>query len=153
MLKEAIAVPLRINVYFDLMEQLRKLGDDRDPGEIVGVAVRHWLAANGCSRQRGYQWKELFLPDGAELRLRFQGVDYFATVEGDRLMYAGENVSPRQFALMVTGTNRNAWRDIWIRRAVNEYWVQACRWRSRYSATWPSRFIDRRRLVRRSGDL
>ena len=37
---------------------------------------------------KGYQWKDLFLPDGTDLRMRYKGVDYYAKVEGDKLTYA-----------------------------------------------------------------
>lgn len=36
---------------------------------------------------KGYQWKDLFLPDGTDLRMRYKGVDYYAKVEGDKLTY------------------------------------------------------------------
>ena len=153
MQKEAIAVYLKAGTYVDLAMQLRRLGDHREPEEIIAVAVRYWLAATGHSRQRGYQWKELFLPEGSELRLRYRGVDYFAAVEGDQLLYQGDSVSPRLWTQMVTGTVRNPWRDVWVRRSVNEAWTHAGVWRSRHSVQSARYFIDRRRNVRRSSDL
>jgi hypothetical protein len=36
------------------------------------------------------------------------------------LMYEGERVSPNQFATKVTGTSRDAWRDLWIKRPTDD---------------------------------
>lgn len=47
----------------------------------------------------------------------YRGAYYYAKVEGDRLMYNYEPISPREWTLLVTGTVRKAWGDIWIRRA------------------------------------
>lgn len=75
-----------------------------------------------------------------------------AKIVGDKLNYAAESVSPRDWGLMVTGTVRNAWRDIWIRRGVNEGWTRAAPWRtaSAYAQDIPG--ADRRRRARRATD-
>jgi hypothetical protein len=41
--------------------------------------------------------------------MRYRRVWYYAAVEGDQLVYAGEPVSPREWALLVSGTVRNPW--------------------------------------------
>jgi hypothetical protein len=56
----------------------------RTPDQIVGLAIKSWLATNcGVRSGRGYQWKQLFLPDGTDLRMRYRGAYYYAKVEGD----------------------------------------------------------------------
>jgi hypothetical protein len=84
--------------------------------------------------------------------MRYRGTWYYATVERDQLMYAGEPVSPRGWGLMVTGGVRNAWRDIWIRRSANECWTRAAAWRSTHAGPRPWNSVDRRRHTRRSTD-
>jgi hypothetical protein len=64
---------------------------------------------------RGYQWKELFLPDGTDVRMRCDGDVHHARVKGDSIVYQSHRVSPRQFTLVVAGDGRNAWRDLSLR--------------------------------------
>jgi hypothetical protein len=123
---EALSVVVPTELYVELLFQLRKYGDTRQPEEVLPLAIKAWLASylgNPCGR--GYQWKELFLPDGTELRTRYRGVYYYAKVEGDQLRYGGISVSPRSWVAHLTGSVRNAWRDVWIRQGVNSWWVQA----------------------------
>jgi hypothetical protein len=100
----------------------------------------------------GYQWKELFLPDGTELRIRYRRAYNYARVDGDQLKYAGEAVSPRDWALMLTGSVRNPWRDIWIRCGVNDAWTRALAWRGAAPYSPTLAHPDRRRRTRRITD-
>jgi hypothetical protein len=171
MTNETIGVGVPTKVYLDLAYHLRKHGDMRSPDDIVALALRNWMAGgakrpgrpggsgdipagggSGASAGRGYQWKELFLPEGTQLRMRYHGIWYYASVVHDRLIYAGESVSPRDWGLMVTGGVRNAWRDVWLRRTASECWTRASAWRAS-SIEYP--FMpgsDRRRQARRSTD-
>lgn len=159
MTNETIPVQVPTKVYLDLAYQLRRSCDLRTPDEVIGLAIPSWLSTrtvNGSGTTTpgrcGYQWKELFLPDGTELRMRYRGTWYYASVEGDQLMYAGEPVSPRDWGLMVTGTVRNAWRDTWVRRSANESWKRASMWRSNGAQHPRHPDLDRRRRSRRSTD-
>lgn len=152
-MNEAFAVHLLPSTYMDLAYQLRKSGDLRSLNEIAALAIRGWLAARkGAPGGRGYQWKELFLPEGTELRLRYRGLCYYASIEGDNLVYEGQAFSPRDWAMTITGTVRNPWRDIWLRRGTGECWTHAAIWRGayRYRPGLPS--TDRRRRARRCTD-
>jgi hypothetical protein len=71
--------------------------------------------ANANSSPDGYQWKELFLPDGTELRMCSNNAVHRARVTGAAIFYQGRQVSPRQFTLAVAGDGRNAWRDLSLR--------------------------------------
>lgn len=123
--KKAFAAP-EIPLYMELAVHLRLRGDHRTPEEVLVLAVRNWLDAQKPSaRPRGYQWKELFLPDGTELRIRYMGMYYYASVEGDRILQGGVPVSPHEWVRSVTSTVRNAWRDIWLRRYPGECWTRA----------------------------
>jgi hypothetical protein len=146
---ETIAVHLPSALYLELAFQLRKRGDTRQPDDLIAVALKAWLGQRGGTASAGYQWKELFLPDGTELRMRYRGVSYHAIIEGDQLKYAGESVSPRGWILMITGTVRNPWRDIWIRRGVDDGWSRAAMWRARSDDRPSAARTERRRHERR----
>lgn len=152
MTNETISVQVPLGAYLELAFQLRHSDDTRQPDEVVAFALKAWLSSWQGDSHGGYQWKTLFLPDGAELRMRFHGVDYYAKVENDKLRYAGETASPRSWALMVTGTVRNPWRDIWKRRSINECWTRASMWRSASSYSPALLNSDRRRHARRMSD-
>jgi hypothetical protein len=152
MTNEAVSVRVPLGVYLEVAYQLRNSGDLRQPDDIVASAVKAWLGNRQGKSNGGYQWKELFLPDGTELRMRYRGVYYYAKIDGDQLKYAGETVSPRAWASMVTGTVRNPWRDIWIRRAINECWTRASMWRTGSSYSPLLLNAERRRHARRMSD-
>jgi hypothetical protein len=75
--------------------------------------------------RRGYSWKDVFLPEGTQLRMRYKGKVYTAAVSGDDIAYDGRQVSPSEFANSVAGTARNAWRDIEVLLPGSQAWVLA----------------------------
>lgn len=153
MKKETFAQRVLGRVYIDLAYELRRTGDMRQPEEIVALAVKSWIAERlGRPGGKGYQWKDLFLPDGTDLRMRYKGVDYYAKVEGDKLTYAGAATTPNEWCRLIAGTPRNPWRDLWIRRSVNEYWSHAGTWRKENARVPVLPFEERRRLHRRQRD-
>lgn len=150
-MNKAISVDVPVHLYSTLAFALLRSNDTRQPAEVIAIAIRNFLSTQlSKPNTRGYQWKTLFLPEGTDLRMRYLGQWYHAKIEGDDLMYAGESVSPREWTLLVTGSIRNAWRDIWIRRNVSEGWTRALMWREQYCKKIPG--IDRRSLARRLGD-
>ncbi|MEJ7808453.1 MAG: hypothetical protein WKG03_21340 [Telluria sp.] len=151
MRNEAIPVGVPTSLYAELCCALRRSNDTRHPDELIALAIRTFLANQFSKPQaRGYQWKNLFLPEGTDLRMRYMGTWYHAKIEGDALMYGGESMSPREWTLYVTGSIRNAWRDIWIRRNVTEGWTRALMWREQYCRKRPGE--ERRSVSRRASD-
>jgi hypothetical protein len=148
---QAIPVEVPGDLYSALSFALIRSNDTRQLPEIIAIAIREFLA-NHLAKPgaRGYQWKALFLPEGTDLRMRYLGEWHYAKIVGDDLMYAAEPVSPREFTLLVTGTIRNAWRDIWIRRNVTEGWTRAEMWREQYARSRHG--VNRRRRSRRADD-
>ena len=72
---------------------------------------------------KGYQWKNVFLPNGTRLRISYMGKDHFAEVRHEQIVYEGDRYTPSQFASKVANnTNRNAWRDIWIKLPNENRW-------------------------------
>lgn len=152
MQNEAISVQVPHGVYLDLAFQLRNTGDTRHPDDVVVLALKAWLSKRQGKPTGGYQWKALFLPDGSELRMRYRGAYHYASIDGDQLKYAGEAVSPRDWTLMVTGSVRNPWRDIWIRRGIDECWTRAATWRTGSAYSPVLAHTDRRCGTRRISD-
>nr|WP_315429439.1 hypothetical protein [uncultured Albidiferax sp.] len=77
------------------------------------------------SSRLGYQWKSLFLPDSTEVRMQYKGDWSYARVEGDKLVYEGESITPGRLANTIAGSSRNAWRDLWIKRPADAEWLLA----------------------------
>jgi hypothetical protein len=101
---------------------LRTRADRRTVSEVAEQALLAWLQQAACNDPeaaqavaRGYQWKSLFLPEGTCVRFDYQRRTYHAEVRGDRIVYQGAAYSPRQLLLYITGTVRNAWRELWLR--------------------------------------
>ena len=54
-----------------------------------------------------------------------RGTYTYASVVGDELVYGGRAVTPSQFAGLVGGPGRSAWRDLWIRLPGIQQWKKA----------------------------
>ena len=75
---------------------------------------------------KGYHWQSVFLPNGSRLRMTYKGGEHFAEVRHQQVMYQDRACSPSEFArLVASNTNRNAWRDIWIKRPSDSEWIFA----------------------------
>lgn len=128
-----LSVPLSTPTFLRLAAFLEISGSERDPVETVEEAVIYWLENAEWKLPdlvpdavRGYSWKiqkttdrpaaSLFLPQGSTLRIKVREGFEYAKVEGDQLIYRGESVSPNQFAAVATGSARDAWRDVWVKR-------------------------------------
>lgn len=75
--------------------------------------------------QAGYQWKQVFLPEGTRLRARFGGRSYFARVEGEEIKHGEQAMSPSRFANLQGSGNRNAWKAIWLCLPGSDEWLLA----------------------------
>lgn len=95
------------------------------PGPAAAAAAAPALATTHCAA-RGYQWKELFLPDGTDMRMHFEGETYHARVIGDAIVHEGRTVSPRQLTIAIAGDGRNAWRDLSVRLPGEPHFRPAC---------------------------
>jgi hypothetical protein len=134
----------------ELYYQMRKREDLRSQEEIMLIALKEWMTREyGQPTDRGYQWKDLFLPHGTRLRIIHRGHCYMAQVEGNLLVTEGKIVTPSAWATTVCGSVRNAWRDISVRRNYREAWTHASDLRAG-AARHP--LINRRQRARRSTD-
>jgi hypothetical protein len=112
MSRKLVSVQISSGLFLELANYLQEFGDERDPAEVVESALASWLrVARGDAPEaevRGYQWKRLFLPEGTELKMSYRGLNAFAKVVGDSVVYQGQPTTPNQFVAEVAGTARNA---------------------------------------------
>ena len=137
--KQAIHLPIVdfLNLEFHLMETRPDVGMDA----FVTGLVRRWLAIdkerlalrkNGPAL-RGFQWKNIFLPDGTRLRTCYFHTNDFAKVIGDHIVSDdGMRLTPSQFANRYA-KGRNAWRFVWLRFPGDDYWSRAIDCRIRFN--------------------
>jgi len=123
-----IGIPVSTGLFLRLYDFLRERGSDRDPVEVISTAIEYWISnadwkasdlmpERATARPLGYHWKPLLLPPATKVRMKYKGKTYYASVIGDAFVYEDESISPSEFANRVAGgTNRNAWRDLWIKR-------------------------------------
>lgn len=111
--------PIAMDTYSKLCAASADTNYEVEIWEIAAEAIRDWLARNkpesfGMPKTSGFQWKEVFLPDGTVLRTIFKGKNYHCIVEGDQLLFQGAAVSPSGFANGVGAKGRNAWTVVWV---------------------------------------
>jgi hypothetical protein len=102
---------------------------------VLSEALRAWLATHSPTTmdrepEAGYQWKELFLPEGTLLRTTFNSHTTHAEVQGDRILCNDQALSPSQFANQLSGGGRNAWKVIWLRFPRSHVWKRAIHFRT-----------------------
>lgn len=134
---------LPATIYAELRSYLRESGSTLSPSEALIKAVQLWIAKGRADAipARGYQWKQLFLPEGTRIRMQVRECWHTASIIGDDLVYKGDAVSPHQMAKQVAGDGRNAWREIWVLMPGQKRWANAGHLRSqlgRQAAAAPS---------------
>lgn len=128
----SLSVPISTKQFLELADFLRSNRDPRDPVDVISLAVDYWIENASWkpellaeSDARGYQWKNLFLPEGTQIRMQYKGTYSYAKVEGDEIIYQGKTISAGGLANSIAGSNRNAWRDLWIKRPGDKEWKLA----------------------------
>ncbi|ESQ09880.1 MAG TPA: hypothetical protein DDY14_08045 [Chromatiaceae bacterium] len=83
-------------------------------------------------RDKGYMWKNLFLPNRTKLRMTYKAAVHEAEIRHQQIVFdeqtefEGKPFSPSSLVSKIAeGTNRNAWRDIYIQRPGDRDWVLA----------------------------
>ncbi|WP_348693812.1 hypothetical protein [Duganella fentianensis] len=119
-----------------LIQHLQRNGQSPDVNAAINTALKFWLDESvklapepSAARQRGYQWKTVFLPEGTLLRSWSYGEHNYAEVIGDQIIHQGRSVSPNQFARSFARSMRNAWIDLSIRRPGEHHYTIASRLR------------------------
>ncbi|NVM78783.1 hypothetical protein FHW83_004613 [Duganella sp. SG902] len=123
---------LPATVFTELCSYLRESGSTLSPSEALIKAVQLWIAKGRADAipAQGYQWKQLFLPEGTRLRMQVRECWHTAAIVGDELIYKGNPTSPHQMARQAAGDGRNAWREIWVLMPGHKQWANADRLRA-----------------------
>jgi hypothetical protein len=131
--------PIPIYLPADLFQELATSTGEGWFGDATAAAlcnaVRSWLDRADAitsakpATQQGYQWQQVFLPDGTELRTTYLGQTAYAQVDGDAIINSGGSLSPSQLANL-HGGSRNAWRVIWLRFPGSPEWRRAAHCRA-----------------------
>lgn len=112
------------------------------PEAFVMKLVQRWLAVEkerlallrSGAATRGFQWKNIFLPDGTRLRTSHRDSVEFAKVAGEHIVAEdGTTLTPSIFANR-HAKGRNAWRFVWLRFPGDDYWIRADQYRSRFES-------------------
>jgi len=137
-----VCVPIHISLYNELV--LRVGDPNRDVSPIIESIIESYLErteADGdwsaayyawkeskqpieeFERQfgdpaKGYYWTPLFLPNGTRLSMPYGGTSHDAEIRHERIFFGETEVAtPSALAsLIASGTSRNAWRDLRIKR-------------------------------------
>jgi len=120
-----------------LIQHLQRAGQPPDVSAAINTALGYWLdeqlkiaSEPPAARQRGYQWKTVFLPEGTALRSWSYGEHNYAEVIGDQIIHQGRSVTPNQFARSFARTTRNAWFDLSVRLPGERFYTIASRLRA-----------------------
>lgn len=115
---------------------LRLAHDDDDPEAEAAIAIaappvaalpKLAVVNDGEEGSRGYQWKQLFLPNGTELRSIFCGRSVYAKVEDEQIISDGLPITPSRFANGRGCGTRSAWKTVWLRFPGTKRWELAAR--------------------------
>jgi hypothetical protein len=115
------------------------------PDAFVMELVQRWLRIeterlalrkNGQAL-RGFQRKNVFLPEGTSLRTSYREISEFARVVGDQIISDdGESLTPSLFANR-HAKGRNAWHFVWLRFPGDDFWTGADNCRARFDRLAP----------------
>lgn len=128
-----ISIPVPTDLFRVLCFYLDSQSSERDPVEVVASAISYWIenADPGESAPvemgvgKGFSWKTVYLPNQTMARMRYRGEVHIATILDGKFTVEGQPTTPARFVQAVTGTVRNAWRDLEIKRPTDGSWIPA----------------------------
>ena len=126
-------VPMRQSLYNALVCHFSRPGQPASGiDEVIDSVVADFLdrVSEGDDNDspptpRGFYWQNVFLQNGSQLRMTLGGKQHFATIEHEQVSYEGKTFTPASWANHIAGHSRNAWRDIYIKRATDSDWIFA----------------------------
>ncbi len=75
---------------------------------------------------KGYQWENVYLPNGTQLYIVYNNTAHHAAVKFETIVYKGESYSPSVLVRKIAnGTARNAWTDLFIQMPGDDVWRRA----------------------------
>lgn len=126
------SLPASLETYQSLGNFMYEQGIEEEMYVVVDRIINEWMSGITHKKSKasattldGYQWKDVFLPAGTQLRNVYRRTSYLARVEGREILYNGHSVSPAQFVNIVGGSFRNAWATVWVRFPNDSEWQRA----------------------------
>ena len=133
---ETVGIQIPLRLFLRLADYEARRGNSESVfAAVVGAIENHIGEENAQASQnnfntmseysdgdRPFAWKNLLLPEGTNFQMQYKGRLYRAAIEKGRMIADGKETTPGEFVRLVTNTNRNAWRDIWIRRPTDTTW-------------------------------
>lgn len=131
-LPTTIYIPIETDIYDELVSRYGPPKGSAGVATVIDHVVRDFLdrtqedfPARALSSSKGVYWQNVFMPNGTHLRMTIHGKQHFAEVEAERILYEGKTFSPSSWANHIAGHARNAWRDIYVKRAGDSDWTLA----------------------------
>ncbi len=116
------------NILQDYMDrtEFEDLIWSKDHIEKVRANLDEDFEATYGDPEGSYRWGELWLWNGTRIRMNYKGKNHYAFVRDEQIIFEEEAYTPSQLASKIAGgTNRNAWRDLWIMERESKEWVLA----------------------------
>ena len=77
------------------------------------------------SKNKPLDWGPISVPAGSEVRMSHKRETHYAVIQNGRISDADGEFTPNEWAAKVTGTARNAWRDLWFKEPSGSSWSSA----------------------------
>lgn len=109
-----------LNLNFDMQEFFYEAFGERieEMAAKYGSAILdRWNEDNAAMpKRRPLVWKTVTVPEGSEVRMSYGGKHHYARVQNEAIFDGDSYYSPNEWTLKITGTARNAWRDLWFKK-------------------------------------
>ena len=135
-----------VNLSFERWKALTLLLEDENDSydALIGRLIKGQSRAGNDDAQEcatrphrsGAYYKGVFLPDGTDLRAKYKGKLYYATIADGQWVDVGTGEirsSPSQAAYSITGGNVNGWLFWLVKRPEDSTWQSLNRLRSKAS--------------------
>jgi hypothetical protein len=132
-MKETFPIHLSMGVFKALGKHVGDMWYSERMERALETAVLEWIerqkTIGDCGAQkptvRGYQWKQLFLPEGTLLRTVLGGSSHDAVVTGGHIIFNGNSITPSEFANCIGAQRRSAWHALWLLFPGESEWKSA----------------------------